>query len=73
MAAIVFADPLVAPADPSRANKILWVAKQTPAATETLVIHGTLHSSELTHSVNIGTAPGPWYVDMPTAAAGSSP
>jgi hypothetical protein len=66
MAAIVFANPLVAPADPNRANKILWVAKQTPAATDTLVINGTLQGSGLTHSVDIGTAPGPSYVDMPT-------
>jgi hypothetical protein len=65
MAAIVFGNPLVAPADPSRANKILWVAKQTPAPTDRLVINGTLDGGELQHSVDIGSAPGPSYVDMP--------
>jgi hypothetical protein len=65
MAAVVFANPLLAPADPERANKILWVAEQTPAFTDTLVIDGTREGDGLQHSVDIGSAPGPSYVDMP--------
>jgi hypothetical protein len=65
MAAIVFANPLLAPPVPDRGNKILWVAQQTPSPTDTLVIDGTLEAGAATHSVNIGTAPGPSYVDMP--------
>jgi hypothetical protein len=65
MAAVVFGNPLLAPADPDRSNKILWVAKQTPAATDTLVINGTLEGDGRQYSVDTGSAPGPSYVDMP--------
>ena len=65
MAAIMFGNPLLAPADPNRANKILWVAKQTPSGTDRLVINAALEGGDLQHSVDIGSAPGPSYVDMP--------
>lgn len=65
MVAVVFANPLVSPATPDRGNKILWVPLEIPAATDTLMITGHLEGTDLTTTVNIGTAPGPSYVDMP--------
>lgn len=67
MVAVVFANPLVSPAAPDRGNKILWVPREIPAATDILVISGRLEGGQLTNTVNIGTAPGPSYVDMPAA------
>ncbi|MEP6560724.1 MAG: hypothetical protein ABJD68_06550 [Nakamurella sp.] len=65
IAAVVFANPLVAPPAQDQANKILWVARDTPVGTDTLRIDGTLEGGDMTHSVNLGAAPGPSYVDMP--------
>ncbi|MET0864117.1 MAG: hypothetical protein ABWZ98_07260 [Nakamurella sp.] len=65
IAAMVFANPLVAPADPDRGNKILWATQETPGAADHLVIDGTLEGTGTTHRVDTGTAPGPSYVDMP--------
>ena len=65
MVAVVFADPLVSPPAPDRSNKILWVAHETPLPTDDLVIVGQLEGSNVTSRVDMGTAPGPSYVDMP--------
>jgi hypothetical protein len=65
IAAVVFAAPLRAPAAPDTSNKILWVARETPAPGDRLVITGTLEGSTLRHTVALDTAPGPSGVDMP--------
>ncbi len=67
IAAVVFGTPLRAPADAGTTNKILWVARETPSPDDHLVITGTLEGSTATHKVELPTAPGPSYVDMPRA------
>lgn len=63
--AVVFAAPLRSPATPDAGNKILWVARQTPAPAELLKIRATLEGSTRQTTVDLDTAPGPSIVEMP--------
>jgi hypothetical protein len=65
LVAVVFANPLVAPPLPDRGNKILWVPQETPAPTDNLVITGTLEGAATSTTIDLHSAPGPSYVDMP--------
>jgi hypothetical protein len=63
--AVVFAAPLRSSATPDAGNKILWVARQTPAPADVLKIRATLEGSTRQTTVDLGTAPGPSIVEMP--------
>jgi hypothetical protein len=65
--AIVFADPLLAPAKPGVANKILWVSKDNAPATGPLTISGALEGGTSTMRATVEGGPGPSIVDVPVA------
>jgi hypothetical protein len=63
LAAILFADPLVAPARPDGpANKILWVAKRTPPPGP---LRLTAEQDGRTEERTVENGPGPSGVDLP--------
>jgi hypothetical protein len=62
LAAVLFGEPLVAPTDPDRSNKILWVARETPEPGPLRLV-GTAGSRTVTRVVESG--PGPSIVDLP--------
>jgi len=63
LAAILFADPLVAPARPDGpANKILWVAKRTPPPGP---LELTAEQEGRTEERTVESGPGPSSVDLP--------
>jgi len=61
IAAVLFGDPLLAPPDPDRANKILWVARETPQPPARLTIRAQQGDRTLTRTVDVG----PSSVDLP--------
>jgi hypothetical protein len=61
IAAVLFGDPLSAPPDPDRSNKVLWVARDTPPPPAQLTIHATQGDQTVTRKVDVG----PSYVDLP--------
>jgi hypothetical protein len=61
--AILFGDPLVAPPDAKRANKILWVSREPPTTPAPLKIHAVDGSRKVDRVVEDG--PGPSIVDLP--------
>jgi hypothetical protein len=65
--AIVFADPLLAPAKPGAPNKILWVSKDGASTTGPLTISGTLEGGTSTMRATVMGGPGPSIVDVPVA------
>jgi hypothetical protein len=62
LAAILFGEPLTAPPDPDRSNKILWVARETPEPGPLRLV-ATAGSRTVTRVVESG--PGPSIVDLP--------
>lgn len=64
--AIIFADPLLAPAKPGVANKILWVSKDR-TSTGALVISGALEGGASTMQATVAGGPGPSIIDVPVA------
>jgi hypothetical protein len=67
MAAILFGQPLTAPEDKHRANKILWVSRQESAPLLPLEIDAQLAGSGQTVHRTITGGPGPSYLELPTA------
>lgn len=66
--AIIFADPLLAPAKSGGvANKILWVSKDGASTTGPLTISGTLEGGTSTMRATVMGGPGPSIVDVPLA------
>jgi hypothetical protein len=61
--AIIFGDPLLAPPDRDRSNKILWVAKDPINEPTQLKIHGV--SGERTVDRVVKSGVGPSIVDLP--------
>jgi hypothetical protein len=61
--AILFGDPLSAPPDQERANKILWVTREPVSAPAPLTIHATDGDRAVERVVESG--PGPSIVDLP--------
>ena len=67
LVAIVFGNPLRA--DPSAQgpqNKILWVTRTPPQATDQLTITARLENSDQVTEIDLHQAPGPSIVDVPT-------
>jgi hypothetical protein len=62
LAAILFGDPLSAPPDPDRSNKILWVARETPEPGP-LRLEASARGRVVRRVVESG--PGPSIVDLP--------
>ena len=66
--AVLFAQPLVAPAPPKgRNNKILWVARVAGPGSETLVIDARQDGTGLRVRREVPGGPGPSTVDLPAA------
>jgi hypothetical protein len=61
VAAILFGDPLAAPPRPDRANKVLWVPRETPLTFTRLAITARQGDRTVTRKVDLG----PSYVDLP--------
>ena len=61
IAAILFGDPLSAPPDADRANKVLWVPRETPLTYTRLAITARQGERTVTRKVDLG----PSYVDLP--------
>jgi hypothetical protein len=59
--AILFGDPLASPPRPDRANKVLWVARETPLTYTRLAITARQGDRTVTRNVDLG----PSYVDLP--------
>jgi hypothetical protein len=59
--AILFGDPLASPPRPDRANKVLWVARETPRTFTRLAITARQGDRTVTRKVDLG----PSYVDLP--------
>lgn len=62
---VLFTDPLRAPAQKGRDNKILWVAKDKSYGTGPLVIRASLHGSKQVTTRTVAGGPGPSFVDLP--------
>ena len=62
LAAILFGDPLTAPPDAERSNKILWVARRTPPPGP---LELTAVKGDRTERRTIESGPGPSGVDLP--------
>jgi len=65
--AIIFADPLLSPAIPGVANKILWVSKDGASTTGPLTISGAVEGGTSTMRATVVGGPGPSIVDVPVA------
>lgn len=65
--AVLFGGRLTVPAGNNPTNKVLWVTKELPLPSDTLVITGRLEGTDRTFVVDTGTSPGPSTVDMPAA------
>jgi hypothetical protein len=63
IAAILFGDPLSSPPDPERANKVLWVPRETPLTFTRLAITARQGDRTVTRKVDLG----PSYVDLPAS------
>jgi hypothetical protein len=63
--AILFGDPLYAPPDPERGNKILWVSRDEVVPLSDLRIRAE-HGGKVVRRVVRG-GPGPSLIDMPEA------
>jgi hypothetical protein len=63
IAAVLFGDPLAAPPLPDRANKVLWVPRETPLTFTRLTITARQGDRTVTRKVDLG----PSYVDLPAA------
>jgi len=63
IAALVFGDPLVAPPDSRRANKILWVARDPIDEPTSLKIHAVSGGRVVDRTLSEGV--GPSIVDLP--------
>jgi hypothetical protein len=61
--AILFGDPLASPPRPERANKVLWVPRETPLTYTRLAITARQGERTVTRRVDLG----PSYVDLPAA------
>jgi hypothetical protein len=61
IAAIIFGDPLYSPPDADRANKVLWVPRETPLTYTRLAITATNGDRTVHRKVDLG----PSYVDLP--------
>jgi hypothetical protein len=61
IAAVLFGDPLTAPPDADRGNKILWVARETPEPPAQLTIRARQGDRTETRTVDVG----PSNVDLP--------
>ncbi len=59
--AILFGDPLTSPPLPDRANKVLWVPRETPLTYTRLAITARQGDRTVTRKVDLG----PSYVDLP--------
>jgi hypothetical protein len=59
--AILFADPLTSPPLPDRANKVLWVPRETPLTFTRLAITARQGDRMVKRRVDLG----PSYVDLP--------
>jgi hypothetical protein len=59
--AILFGDPLASPPRPERANKVLWVPRETPLTFTRLAITATKGDRTVKRKVDLG----PSYVDLP--------
>ncbi len=64
MLAIIFADPLVSPAQPDVGNKILW-ASEAASADHPLVISGRLERGTQTMTATVDGGGGPSIIDVP--------
>jgi hypothetical protein len=64
IAAVLFGDPLSAPPSPSRANKILWVARADPAPGP-LTITARRDPAAPPVVIEVPGGPGPSIVDLP--------
>jgi hypothetical protein len=63
IAAILFGDPLYSPPSPDRANKVLWVPRETPLTFTQLAITARQGDRTVTRKVDLG----PSYVDLPAS------
>jgi hypothetical protein len=61
IAAVLFGDPLASPPRPDRANKVLWVPRETPLTFTRLTITARQADRTVTRKVDLG----PSYVDLP--------
>jgi hypothetical protein len=61
--AIIFGDPLTSPPLPDRANKVLWVPRETPLTYTQLAITARQGERTVKRKVDLG----PSYVDLPAA------
>ena len=59
--AILFGDPLASPPRPDRANKVLWVPRETPLTYTRLAITARQGDRTVKRKVDLG----PSYVDLP--------
>lgn len=67
LVAIIFADPLRAPAALGMTNKILWVSKDQTTGTAPLIITGRLEGGTSTMQTTVTGGPGPSIIDVPAA------
>jgi hypothetical protein len=65
--AIVFGDPLLAPPDKERSNKILWVSRVPEQPGSPLKIEARLDGSGTPVTREVPGGPGPSGIDMPKA------
>ncbi|WP_226899053.1 hypothetical protein [Nonomuraea phyllanthi] len=67
IAAVVFGDPLLAPPDENRGNKILWVSRVPQEAGDPLKIEAYLDGSGTPVLREVPGGPGPSGIDLPKA------
>ncbi|SNY60994.1 hypothetical protein [Paractinoplanes atraurantiacus] len=65
--AVVFGAPLKSPPAEGRANKILWVARESAEPGGDLVIAAALDGTDVRVEQKVAGGPGPSLVDLPRA------
>ena len=69
--AILWGDPLHAPALANHRNKILWVSNVVAMLPDPLHIQATLHGTGRTATREVTGGPGPSIINLPTAGCWS--
>ncbi|XVU29000.1 hypothetical protein ACQPZJ_18640 [Actinoplanes sp. CA-054009] len=65
--AVVFGAPLKSPPAEDRANKILWVARESVEPGGDLVVSAVLDGTDVRAEQKVAGGPGPSLVDLPRA------
>jgi hypothetical protein len=65
IAGVLFGDPLSAPRESSRSNKILWVSRPEVVPGSSLRIHATLDGTSTVADRQVEGGPGPSNIDLP--------